>query len=77
MTEQKPPDDGDETGRARHQSRVNLIAAAGLIVLLLVMIGALKLLTDQQSLQGCLDSGRRDCVDIGAEPSASPRIIAR
>ena len=70
------PDD-DEAERARHQSRVNLIAAAGIGMLLLIAYGTVKLFSDHETLQSCVDSGRRNCGGIEAAPREGARVITR
>jgi hypothetical protein len=61
----------------RHRNRVNLIAALGLGVLLLVVYGTVKLFVDHENLQNCVDTGRRNCVDIGNAPREGVRVITR
>jgi len=74
------PDNGhdprDEAAE-RHKTRVNIIAAVGLGLLLLLAFGTLKLFVDHENLQKCVDSGRKDCVDLGAEPRGGVRVITR
>ena len=61
----------------RHRDRVNLIAAVGLGLFLLILYGAVKLFVDHEHLQDCVDSGRRDCVDVGGAPREGVRILTR
>ncbi len=61
-------EDADEAQEQDRRTRVNLVAA---IVILLLLIGGFWLFTSlnaQQKLELCLESGRRDC-----SASASPR----
>ena len=57
--------DGDDNREEpARRTFVNLVAA---IVVLLIAIGAVwafKALDEQRKLQSCIDSGRRDCVDL-------------
>lgn len=62
----------------RARRRATLIAAAALAVLLAVGLWVAQSLSDQQTLERCLSSGRRDCGGAGAAassaaPPAAPR----
>ncbi len=73
----KPDPDDSGAARDRHRSRVNLIAAVGLGLLLLIAYGTMKLFVDHENLQNCVDAGRRDCVDVGSTPRDGVRVITR
>jgi hypothetical protein len=73
----------DEARRAReaaedaHRSKVNKVAAVGLVVMLLILIGVVKLFIDHENLQNCVDTGRKDCFNLGAPPRADVRLPTR
>ena len=47
-----------------HRTFVNLAAAAFLLLLAIIFIWVFKSLDDQRKLQNCLNSGRRNCVEV-------------
>lgn len=61
----------------RHRNRVNIIAAIGLGAFLLILYGATKLFVEHEDLQKCVDSGRKNCFDLGAAPNQSVRLPTR
>ncbi len=58
----------DPQADARHRNRVNLIAAIAIAILLLSLFFVLRMVVDQRNRERCIDSGRRDCLDLGASP---------
>ena len=68
---------GSRAGDDRHRNRVNLIAAAGLGLFLLILYATVKLFVDHENLQNCVDTGRRNCVDVGNAPREGVRVLTR
>jgi hypothetical protein len=66
-----------QAARDRHRDRVNIIGGVALAVFLLILYGATKLFVQHEDLQKCLDSGRKNCVDLGAAPRDSVRLPTR
>ena len=48
----------------RHRTFVNLVVAAFLLLLAIAIVWVFRSLDDQRKLQNCLNSGRRNCVDL-------------
>ena len=61
--------DGDEDDREERARRtfVNLLAAIAALLVAIGAVWAFKALDEQRRLQRCLDSGRRDCVELVPE----------
>ena len=78
MAEQAPeaPRKADKTDYA-HRNRVNLIAGAGIVALLLIGWASAKLIFDQEKLNSCVLSGRRNCVDLEVKPREGVFIPTR
>ena len=53
--------DAEERG---HRTFINLAAAAFLLALAFAVVWVVKSLDDQRKLQNCLNSGRRNCVEV-------------
>jgi hypothetical protein len=53
-----------------HRNTVNLVAAIAVLVLAIILIVALNMVDNQRKLQRCVDSGRRDCLEIPTPPVA-------
>jgi hypothetical protein len=66
-----------QAARDRHRDRVNIIGGVALAVFLLILYGATKLFVQHEDLQKCLDSGRKNCVDLGAAPREGVRLPTR
>ena len=66
-----------QAARDRHRDRVNIIGGVALAVFLLILYGATKLFVQHEDLQKCLDSGRKNCVDLGAAPREGVRTPTR
>jgi hypothetical protein len=66
-----------QAARDRHRDRVNLIGGVALCLFLLLLYGATKLFVQHEDLQKCLDSGRKNCVDLGAAPREGVRLPTR
>ena len=64
-------DDDDRQERAR-RTLVNLIAAIAVLTVAIGAVWAFKALDEQRRLQRCLDSGRRDCIEIVIPEIAKP-----
>ena len=69
MSEDKPsttPAKGDGEARQEREYRtfVNLVVAVFLLLLAIAIIWVLKSLDDNRRLQNCLNSGRRNCVEL-------------
>ncbi len=66
MSEDKPaapPAKGDAEER-QHRTFVNLVVAVFLLLLAIAIIWVFKSLDDNRKLQNCLNSGRRNCVEL-------------
>ena len=57
-------DDSEGRDERAHRTFVNLAAAAFLLLLAIAIIWVFKTLDDQRKLQDCLNSGRKNCVEI-------------
>ena len=66
----------DETDY-RHRHFVNLAAVAFLLVIAVAIIWTVKAMEDNERLQRCFNSGRRDCVKIDVPPSVGIRMPVR
>jgi hypothetical protein len=69
MSENKPAagpakDDPESREERQHRIFVNLVVAAFLLLLAIAIIWVFRSLDDQRKLQNCLNSGRRNCVDL-------------
>jgi hypothetical protein len=64
-------DDDDREERAR-RTLVNLAAAIAVLLVAIGAVWAFKALDEQRRLQRCIDSGRRDCIELGAREIAPP-----
>ena len=61
----RPTKDGSESREERqHRVFVNLVVAAFLLLLAIAAIWVFRSLDDQRKLQNCLNSGRRNCVEL-------------
>jgi hypothetical protein len=60
----------------RHRNRVNLAAAVFLTCLLGLAIWTVKLFTDQEKLQRCLDSRRTNCFEVDQRSPGGIRLPA-
>ncbi len=68
------PNDHTDYDRRR---RVNIVVGVGLCVLLFIFIWAVQALEENERLQRCLATGRRDCVKIddrGREGPLEPTL---
>ncbi len=70
------PPQVDDIAAQEHRTRVNLIAGAFILVLVVVSIWVVKLFHDQEQLQRCLDSRRTTCFDIQTPPNSNIRLPA-
>ncbi len=52
----------------KHRARVNLIATLGIGALVLFAIFTTKLFFDHEKMENCINSGRRNCVDLNVAP---------
>lgn len=66
-----PERPNDHTDYARRR-RVNIAVGVGLSVLLFIFIWAVQALEENERLQRCLATGRRDCVKLTAPPREGP-----
>ena len=57
-------DDSEGRDERAHRNFVNLAAAAFLLLLAIAIIWVFKTLDDQRKLQDCLNSGRKNCVEV-------------
>lgn len=61
MSAPPPEDDVDEPKR---RNFVNLVAVIAVLVLAILGYWAFNAIDQQRKLQQCLDSGRRNCMDL-------------
>jgi hypothetical protein len=66
-----------EAAEDRHRDRVNKIAAAGLAILLLILVGTVKMFKDHEDLERCVESRRTDCVKFDTPPREGVRTPVR
>jgi hypothetical protein len=59
-----------------HRQRVNIVAGLFLACLIGLAIWTVKLFTDQEKLQRCIDSRRTTCFDLKEPPSSEIRLPA-
>jgi hypothetical protein len=57
------PEDHDEGGSG--SSRASIAALVAIVVLALLGYWAFNAMDQQRKLQNCIDSGRRNCTDVG------------
>ncbi|MDB5545621.1 MAG: hypothetical protein JWO64_2770 [Hyphomicrobiales bacterium] len=60
----------------RHRNRVNIAAGVFLVCLIALAIWTVKLFTDQEKLQRCLDSRRTNCFEVEQRPPGEIRLPA-
>jgi hypothetical protein len=58
----------------QHRRRVNIIAGVFLVCLIGLAIWTVKLFTDQEKLQRCLDSRRTNCFEVEQRPPGEIRL---
>lgn len=67
--------DQPETDEDRRQRRrVNIAAGVFLVALIALAVWTVKLFTDQEKLQRCLESRRTNCFDLQQPPSGIIRL---
>jgi hypothetical protein len=68
MVDDKPArparDESESRDERQHRTLVNLVVAVFLLLLAIAIIWVFRSLDDQRRLQNCLNSGRRNCVDL-------------
>jgi hypothetical protein len=64
--------DAEEREERSHRTFVNLVVAAFLLALAIAIIWVVKSLNEQRKLQDCLNSGRRNCVELSQGGPRSP-----
>ena len=52
----------------KHRARVNLIATLVIGALVVIAIITTKLFFDHEKMENCINSGRRNCLDLNAPP---------
>jgi hypothetical protein len=65
--------DADSTDY-QHRNFVNLVAAIALLVIAIGVVWVVKAMVADETLDRCLESGRRDCVSIEAPPRQTIRL---
>ncbi|MGO9772109.1 MAG: hypothetical protein ACLPSW_21690 [Roseiarcus sp.] len=68
----EPERSGDESEDERRVF-VNLAAAIAVLVLAIAAFWVMKTLDDRRKLENCLNSGRRDCVELVEPAAGAPR----
>ena len=61
----------------RHRAKVNLIGGLAIAVLVLVALVTVKLFYDHEKLENCINSGRRNCIDLNVPPRSGVIIPVR
>ena len=61
----------------RHRAKVNLIAGLGIAVLVLIAFATVKLFYDHEKMEDCINSGRRNCIDLNIPPRSGVIIPVR
>ncbi len=69
----RPVDDTDY----EHRHFINLVAIAFLLVIAGAIIWTVRAIDQNEQLQRCFNSGRRDCVKIDTPPSSIVRVPVR
>jgi hypothetical protein len=69
----EPVDDTDY----EHRHFINLVAIAFLLVIAGAIIWTVRAIDENERLQRCFNSGRRDCMMIDATPSTAVRLPVR
>ncbi len=67
------PADADSTNYP-HRNFINLVAAIVLLVVAIGVVWVVKAMVADETLNRCLESGRRDCVTIDAPPRQTLRL---
>lgn len=65
--DQRPTQTSDEVDYAQRDF-INLVATIFLLVLAIVIAWTVRTVTDNEKQLRCVESGRRDCVQIAAPP---------
>ncbi len=65
--------DADSTDY-QHRNFVNLVAAIAVLVVAIGVVWVVKAMVADETLNRCLESGRRDCVSIEAPPRQTIRV---
>ena len=66
-----PDEPAEESEDRQHRVFVNLSAAIAVLLLALAGFWLMKTLDEHRKLENCLNSGRRDCLEL-VEPAAAP-----
>jgi len=67
----EPVEPADDSEDGQHRVFVNLATAVAVLVLALAAFWLMKTLDERRKLENCVNSGRRDCVEL-IEPAAGP-----
>lgn len=67
-------DNHEPDAEHRDRRRVNIIAGVFLVCLIGLAIWTVKLFTDQEKLQRCLDSRRTNCFEVEQRPTGEIRL---
>lgn len=67
-------DNHEPDAEHKHRHRVNIIAGVFLVCLIGLAIWTVKLFTDQEKLQRCLDSRRTNCFEVEQRPPGEIRL---
>lgn len=66
-----------DTTDYQHRTFVNLAATAALLLIAVAVVWTMQAFEAQQKLQRCIDSGRRDCIDLKAPVRHGVRSVVR
>ena len=58
----------EEAEEAARRNKTNLISVGVILLLIGIIYITIKLLSNEQTLENCFASGRRDCVEIPTPP---------
>jgi hypothetical protein len=67
----EPVEPADDSEDGQHRVFVNLATAVAVLALAFAAFWLMKTLDERRKLENCLNSGRRDCLEL-VEPAAAP-----
>jgi hypothetical protein len=73
----RPLANGDDETDYRHRHFVNLVAAAFLLVIAIAIVWTIKAMDAYEKQRVCIDSGRRECVQLEPHRHFGIRPAAR
>ena len=67
----EPDEPAEESEDRQHRVFVNLATAVAVLLLAIAAFWLMRTLDEHRKLENCLNSGRRDCMEL-IEPAAGP-----